>query len=65
MLECLFNLKCCEIFKSSYFEEHSEKAGSKNVFMKPYDETEKKLNLFTRNFNFILKKQVKMFIFIS
>ena len=37
-----FNLEYCEIFKSSYFEEHLQTAASENIFMKPYDETEKK-----------------------
>ena len=41
-LESLFNSEYCEIFKSSYFEEHLRTAASENVFMKPYDETEKK-----------------------
>ena len=41
-LESLFNSEYCEIFKSSYFEEHLRTAPSENVFMKPYDETEKK-----------------------
>ena len=30
----LFNSKCCEIFKSTYFEEHMWMASSENVFMK-------------------------------
>ena len=42
LLEFLFNSKYCEIFKSSYFVEHLRTAASENVFMKPYDETEKK-----------------------
>ena len=42
LLESLFNSKYCKIFKSSYFEEHLWMAASENVFMKPYDETEKK-----------------------
>ena len=42
LLEFLFNSKYCEIFKGSYFEEHLRTAASENVFMKPYDETEKK-----------------------
>ena len=42
LLESLFNSKYCEIFKINYFEEHLRKAASENVFMKSYDETEKK-----------------------
>ena len=30
----LFNLEYCEIFKSTYFEEHLETADSENVVMK-------------------------------
>ena len=41
LLESFFNSKYCEIFKSSYFEEHLRTAASEDVFMKPY-ETEKK-----------------------
>ena len=36
LLESLFNSKYCEIFKSSYFEEHQRTAASENVFMRPY-----------------------------
>ena len=41
LLESLFNSNYCEIFKSSYFEEHLRTAASENVFMKLYDITEK------------------------
>ena len=34
LLESLFNSKYCEIFKSTYFEEHLRTAASENVFMK-------------------------------
>ena len=51
LLESLFNSEYCEVFKSTYFEEHLRTAVSENVFI--------------RNFNFILMKQVKMFVFIS
>ena len=58
----------CEIFKSTYFEEHLRTAASKNVFIK------KIVKLFIRSFKCTLKnrlfryqyqKQVKMFVFIS
>ena len=42
LLESLFNAEYCEIFKSTCFEEHLQTIASENVFMKPYDETEKK-----------------------
>ena len=34
VLVCLFNFQYCEIFKSTYFEEHLRTAASANVFMK-------------------------------
>ena len=34
VLESLFNSKYCEIFKSTYFEEHLRTAASGSVFMK-------------------------------
>ena len=34
VLESLFNSEYCEIFKSTYFEEHLRTAASENVFMK-------------------------------
>ena len=34
VLESLFNTEYCEIFKSTYFEEHLRTAASENVFMK-------------------------------
>ena len=34
VLESLFNSAYCEIFKSTYFEEHSQTAASENVFIK-------------------------------
>ena len=33
-LEYLFNSEYCEIFQSTYFEEHLQTAASENVFMK-------------------------------
>ena len=34
LFESLFNLEYCEIFKSSYFEEHLRTTAFENVFMK-------------------------------
>ena len=34
VLGSLFNSECCEIFKSTYFEEHLRTAASENVLMK-------------------------------
>ena len=34
VLESLFNSEYCEIFKSTYFEQHLRTAASENVFMK-------------------------------
>ena len=34
VLESLFNCEYCEIFSSTYFEEHLRTAASENVFMK-------------------------------
>ena len=34
VLESLFSSEYCEIFKSTYFEEHLHTAASENVFMK-------------------------------
>ena len=34
VLESLFNSEYCEIFKSTYFEEHLRTAATENVFMK-------------------------------
>ena len=34
VLKSLFNSEYCEIFKSTYFEEHLRTAASENVFMK-------------------------------
>ena len=34
LLESLFNSKYCEIFKSTYFEDHLRTAASENVSMK-------------------------------
>ena len=54
MLESLFNLEYCKIFKSTYFEEHLRTTASENVFMK----LRKIKNYSKRSFNFTLKKQV-------
>ena len=35
VLESLFDSEYCEIFKSTYFEEHLRTAASENVLMKP------------------------------
>ena len=67
VLESLFNSEYCEIFQSTYFEEHLHSAASDNVFMKLR-------NFKFISFNFTLKnrffqhqyqKQVKMFVFTS
>ena len=34
VLESLFNFEYCEIFQSTYFEEHLRTATSENVFIK-------------------------------
>ena len=34
VLESLFNSEYCEIFQSTYFEEHLQTAASENVFIK-------------------------------
>ena len=34
VLKSLFNSEYCEIFQSTYFEEHLQTAASENVFMK-------------------------------
>ena len=34
VLKSLFNSQYCEIFQSTYFEEHLQTAASENVFMK-------------------------------
>ena len=34
VLKSLFNSEYCEIFQSTYFEEHLQMAGSENVFIK-------------------------------
>ena len=46
MLEIPFNSKYCEIFYSTYFEEHLQMAASENVH-----ETEKNKELLIRDFN--------------
>ena len=33
VLESLFNSEYCEIFQSTYFEEHLQAAGSEDVFI--------------------------------
>ena len=59
-----FNSEYCEIFKSTYFEEHLRTAASEKMLIWN-DETKQKQKLLIRNFNFILKNQVKMFVFNS
>ena len=70
VLESLFNSEYCEIFKSTYFEEHLRITASENVFMK----LRKIKKLFIPIFNFKSRnrffqhkyqQQVKMFVFIS
>ena len=34
VFESLFNSEYCEMFKSTYFEEHLQTAASENVFIK-------------------------------
>ena len=34
VLESLFNFEYCEIFQSTFFEEHLQTAASENVFLK-------------------------------
>ena len=34
VLESLFNSEFCEIFQTTYFEEHLQTAASENVFIK-------------------------------
>ena len=34
VLKSVFNSEYCEIFQSTYFEEHLQMAGSENVFIK-------------------------------
>ena len=63
VLESLFNSEYCEIFQSTYFEEHLQTATTENVF------------IFIKRINFTLKtprffqhqyqKQVKILAFIS
>ena len=55
VLESLFNSEDCEIFKTTYFEEHLRGSASKNVFA---HETEKNQKLFIRSFNFTFREQV-------
>ena len=56
----LFNSEYCEIFTSTYFEEHLQTSASENVFVKL-----RKKGCSWGIFIFILKKQVKMLVFIS
>ena len=58
--ESFFNSQYCKIFKSTYFEEHLRTAASGNVLMKLG-----KIKIVHKEFNFILKKQRKIFVFIS
>ena len=60
LLESLFNSEYCEIFNSTYFEEHCER-----LLLKMCSWNWEKIEIVHKDFNFILKKQVKMFLFIS
>ena len=51
VLESLFNSEYCEVFKSTYFEEHLRMAASENLFMKLRELK------FIRSFNFKLKNR--------
>ena len=65
VLESLFNSEYCEIFQSTYFEEHLQTAASENVFIKIFI---KRINFTLKNpdfFNVNYQKQLKMFAFIS
>ena len=48
VLESLLNSEYCEIFQSTYFEEHFQTAASENVFIK----------LFIKRINFTLKTPI-------
>ena len=54
VLEFLFNSEYCEIFKSTYFEEHLHTAVSENVFMKL-----RKVKIFKGNTQFVQKVTFK------
>ena len=53
MLESLFYSEYCEIFQSTYFEEHLRTAASENIH-----ETEKNFRLSIRDLNSALKKEI-------
>ena len=63
VLESLFNSQYCEIFQSTYFEEHLQTAASENVFIliKRINTTFKKPRFFQHQY----QKQVKVLAFIS
>ena len=68
MLESLVNSEYCEIFKSTYFEEHLRMAISENVFMKLRKIKNYSVLTYIKNTRFFqhqFLKQVKMSIFIS
>ena len=58
MLESLFSSEYCEIFKSTYFEEHLRTAASKILFIRSFN-----TRLKNRLFEHQHQKQVKMFVF--
>ena len=69
VLESLFNLEYCEIFKSAYFEEHLRTTACENVFMKLRkikNYSKGVLTLYQRNrfFQNHYQKQLKMLVFI-
>ena len=63
VLQSLFNSQYCEIFQSTYFEEHLQTAASENVFIliKRINITLKKPRFFQHQY----QKQVKVLAFIS
>ena len=65
VLESLFNSEYCEIFQSTYFEEHLQTAASENVFIKIIHKENKLYIKKPRFFQHQYQKQVKMFAFIS
>ena len=55
VLESLFGSEYCEIFKTSYFEEHLRTTASENVFMKL-----RKIKI-QKEFGFYIKKSMSIF----
>ena len=59
------NFQNCEIFQSTYLEEHLQTAASENVFIKIIHKENKLYIKKPRFFQHQYQKQVKMFAFIS